>query len=64
MKAQLTAQPCWPESEVAYGLQWMKRRSGHVRTTIKPEPESARLMDQRYQNYQLIYPALRDRLLS
>jgi xylulokinase len=30
-----------------------------IRTRIKPEPESARLMDERYQNYQLIYPALR-----
>ena len=30
-----------------------------IRATIKSEPESARLMDERYQNYQLIYPALR-----
>jgi xylulokinase len=30
-----------------------------IRGTIKSEPESARLMDERYQNYRLIYPALR-----
>jgi xylulokinase len=34
-------------------------RAVRIRTTIEPEPESKRLMDQRYQNYQLIYPALR-----
>jgi len=30
-----------------------------IRTRIKPEPQSARLMDERYQSYQMIYPALR-----
>jgi len=30
-----------------------------IRATIRSKPESARLMDERYQNYQLIYPALR-----
>jgi len=30
-----------------------------IRTRIEPEPKSARLMDERYRNYQLIYPALR-----
>jgi xylulokinase len=30
-----------------------------VRATIEPEPASAKLMDERYRNYQLVYPALR-----
>jgi len=30
-----------------------------IRTRIEPEPKSARLMDERYRNYQLIYPAVR-----
>ncbi len=30
-----------------------------VRATIEPEPSSAKLMDERYRNYQLVYPALR-----
>lgn len=30
-----------------------------IRTVVEPEPESMRLMDQRYKSYQLIYPALR-----
>jgi xylulokinase len=30
-----------------------------IRTSVEPEPESTRLMDERYQSYQLIYPALR-----
>ncbi len=30
-----------------------------IRATIKSEPESVRVMDECYQNYQLIYPALR-----
>ncbi|HEV7390167.1 MAG TPA: xylulokinase, partial [Burkholderiales bacterium] len=30
-----------------------------VRATIEPEPEFAKLMDERYRNYQLLYPALR-----
>jgi xylulokinase len=30
-----------------------------VRTLVEPEPKSIRLMDERYRNYQLIYPALR-----
>jgi len=30
-----------------------------IRATIESEPESVRVMDERYQNYQLIYPALR-----
>jgi len=34
-------------------------RAVRIRATIQPEPETARLMDERYQNYQLIYPALR-----
>jgi xylulokinase len=30
-----------------------------VRATIEPESTSAKLMDERYRNYQLVYPALR-----
>jgi len=30
-----------------------------IRTRIEPEPKTARLMDERYRNYQLIYPTLR-----
>jgi xylulokinase len=30
-----------------------------IRTVVEPETESMRLMDQRYQSYRLIYPALR-----
>ncbi len=30
-----------------------------VRATIEPEPASTKLMDERYRNYQLVYPALR-----
>jgi xylulokinase len=34
-------------------------RTVRIRTVVEPKPESIRLMDQRYQSYQLIYPALR-----